>query len=106
MANLSICHGKSAERLTSGPDHFRHVTSERLLGAAVVQARSQEIAVMALARFGCDPGGEARCMQIPAELGTPPKLYRERLLGLDEARKLADLLETWGHGRQVSWLNV
>ncbi|MGI4794602.1 MAG: hypothetical protein ACRYG8_11095 [Janthinobacterium lividum] len=79
---------------------------ERFLGAAVVQARSQEIAVMALARFGCDPGGEARCTQIPAELGTPPKLYRERLLGLDEARKLADLMETWRPGRQVNWLNT
>ena len=29
MANLPTCHRKSAERLTSGPNHFRHVTSVR-----------------------------------------------------------------------------
>ena len=65
----------------------------QLVGAALVQAPDVEIAKMALERFGIYSRGGGVCALIPAELGTPPEAYRERLLSPDEARTLADLME-------------
>lgn len=55
-------------------------TGDHLLGVALVRGTCHADAVSRAWRTGCNPGGEAMGIPVPAESGDPPECWRHQLV--------------------------